>query len=152
MTVKMTLTGLDEDLVKIAGFREGAIRGALEEVKDYLLESSPIDTGAYIESHTIKSNNTRGRGRDSKRRERDSGWPESYNIAEAQLTQDIDNLNFESDTYVIRNDSPHAVFVEYGTANVPAYAIITNIAAIQFSGQVVTASGENYEKYYKGIV
>lgn len=152
MTVKATLTGFKELELEIAGAREGAIRGALEEVVDYLLESSPIDTGAYIESHTIKSNNTRGRARDSKRRERGSGWPESYNIAQAQLESDLDNLDYESDTFVVRNDSPHAVFVEYGTANVPAYGVISNISALQFSGKVVTASGKNYEKYYKGNI
>lgn len=149
MTVKVTLTGFQQLQREIEESREGAIRGALEEVVDYLLESSPIDTGAYIESHTIKSNTSRGRSRDSKRRERGSGWPESYNIAQAQLESDLDNLDYESDLFVVRNDSPHAVFVEYGTSNVPAYGVISNISAIQFSGKIVKASGQNYEKYYK---
>jgi len=143
MGVKVTLSGFQEEADAINSFQEAVIRGALDEVIEYLATASPVDTGAYIESHSIKSNNTRGRGYDSKRRKRGSGGDQNREIALNQLLGDVEKLDFESDTITVRNDSPHAVFVEYKHG----YYIYEGLGALQFSGEP-KGYGKNYERYY----
>lgn len=152
MGIKVTLSGLDDDIAAIAQYKESVVRGAMDDIIEYLVTASPVDTGAYIESHTIKSNNTRGRGRDSSKRKRGSGGEANRELAMNQLLEDVEKLDFNSDKFVIRNDSKHSVFVEFGTAKVKAYNIYEGISAVQFSGKEKKAYGKQYDKYYKGRV
>ena len=57
---KTKLTGTFEEIIEgIDSLKEDAIREMLTQAIDFLVLESPVDTGAYIESHTLS--NTAGR-------------------------------------------------------------------------------------------
>lgn len=111
--MKVKITGIQEDIEALDEFKEAALEDFFSEAIEKVIELSPADTGAYIESHTLKSNNTRGRSRSSEAasRVKGGGNPE---VARDLLEGDLANLDFDSDLFVMRNDAPHASDVEYG--------------------------------------
>lgn len=126
--MKVKITGLQEDIEALDEFKEAALEDFFYQAIDKLIEISPVDTGAYIESHTLKSNNTRGRGRSSSAgyRVKGGGDPE---VARELLYGDLANLDFDSEIFVIRNDAPHATDVEYGGPRWkrPGYEVYTQL-------------------------
>lgn len=94
---------------------EDRARNRLLEIAQSLVEYSPVDTGAYVTSHTAKANNTRSRGRSRSSK----GKPQFQNKQDKQfegyqqLASDIRAFDMEDLSKVtFRNDSPHARLVE----------------------------------------
>jgi len=107
---KTKLTGTFEDLIEgVDALKEDAIREMLTQAIDYLVLNSPVDTGAYIESHTLSNTAGAPRSRSARGRKRKSGNP---SIAREQLMSDLGKLDLTKDIFNIRNNSPHASIVE----------------------------------------
>ena len=107
---KTKLTGTFEDIIEgIDSLKEDAIREMLTQAIDYLVLNSPVDTGAYIESHTLSNTAGAPRDRKAKGRKRYSGDRE---VARALLMQDLNKLDLTKDIFNIRNNSAHASIVE----------------------------------------
>tara|TARA_R110002153_G_scaffold43651_1_gene123536 strand:- start:298 stop:717 length:420 start_codon:yes stop_codon:yes gene_type:complete len=107
---KTKLTGTFEDIIEgIDSLKEDAIREMLTQAIDFLVLESPVDTGAYIESHTLSNTAGAPRSRSARGRKRGSGNPA---IAKEQLLSDLSKLDLTKDIFNIRNNSPHASIVE----------------------------------------
>ena len=86
----------------------------LLEIAKQVTEISPVDTGAYVTSHSFKTRaDSSGRSRSSK------GKPTKQNPAQKkqegfdQLVDDLNGINIaEAEKITLRNDSPHAQTVE----------------------------------------
>jgi hypothetical protein len=112
MSVK--LTGSIEEIVqKIDATTDEAIRALLSEAIDYLIINSPLDTGAYLESHTISNTAGAPRSQKSSKRKRGTGGSANIDKARAQLEADVLKLNVGGEVFNIRNNSPHANIVEH---------------------------------------
>mgnify|MGYP003637273397 FL=1 len=112
MSVK--LTGSIEEIVqKIDATTDEAIRALLSEAIDYLIINSPLDTGAYLESHTISNTAGAPRSQKSSKRKRGTGGSANIDKARAQLEGDVLKLNVGGEVFNIRNNSPHANIVEH---------------------------------------
>ncbi len=104
---------------------ESAVEDVNEEAQGYLLEIagavvrfSPVDTGAYVLSHSAKANNTgsRGRSRSSKGKPRHQDPNTKKSQALGNLISDINAMFADAEnlqTVTFRNDSPHAQYVEH---------------------------------------
>ena len=107
---KTKLTGTFEEIIEgFDSLREDAIREMLTQAIEYLVLNSPVDTGAYIESHTLSNTAGAPRRRKAKGRKRYSGDRE---VARALLMQDLNKLDLTKDIFNIRNNSAHASIVE----------------------------------------
>jgi len=107
MTVK--LEGKFEEVIgKIEALPSKVVYDLLSESVDFLINKSPVDTGAYIESHALS---TGGKVRSVSSRGRKKG---SGNRAKAQeqLQGDLAQLDFSQNTFVFSNHSAHAHIVE----------------------------------------
>lgn len=94
---------------------EDRAKNRLLEIAQSLVEYSPVDTGAYVTSHSAKANNTRSRGRSrsSAGRPRNQDRQEKHFEGYQQLASDIRSFDMEDLSKVtFRNDSPHARLVE----------------------------------------
>lgn len=101
-----TFEGVISDLDTVA---EDAIRDMLVQSIEFLVLESPVDTGAYIESHTLSNTAGAPRSRSARGRRKKSGNP---SIAREQLMSDLGKLDLTKDVFNIRNNSPHASIVE----------------------------------------
>lgn len=110
----LTRTGnidLKEEARKL---KEKEVTDLLTKAANTAVDISPIDTGAYILSHQITSGGAgRPRGKSTRGRKR-GGGASAREEARSQLMSDISKVNFDSDTFTIRNNAPHAVYVEEG--------------------------------------
>lgn len=98
---------------------EDLVRKKLTAIAQTTVDLSPVDTGAYVTSHSLQANSgTYGRGKSS------ANKPSLRNNQTAQqakkdegfdnLMEDISRLDLEGMKKVtLRNDSPHAQAVEY---------------------------------------
>jgi len=112
MSVKLT-GSIEEVIQKIEASADEAVRALLSEAVDYLIINSPLDTGAYLESHTISNTAGRPRSQRSSKRKRGSGGSANMDKARAQLEGDVLKLNVGGEVFNIRNNSPHANIVEH---------------------------------------
>jgi len=92
---------------------EDAVGSKLMSIAETIVNFSPVDTGAYVTSHSVKSNtSSRGRGKSSK------GKPKADKAAKKSeglnnLMEDINALDLSStQRFTFRNDSPHAQAVD----------------------------------------
>ena len=107
---------------------EDAVRDKLTAIATTAVQYSPVDTGAYVTSHSLQAgSNTYGRGYSSSNKPR--GQDDRVKKAEAldNLMGDIAKLDLQDMTKVtLRNDSPHAQTVEY-KHGYAVYAKVRNI-------------------------
>jgi hypothetical protein len=107
---KTKLTGTFEEVISdLDTVAEDAIRDMLVQSIEFLVLESPVDTGAYIESHTLSNTAGAPRSRPATGRRKKSGNP---SIAREQLMSDLGKLDLTKDVFNIRNNSPHASIVE----------------------------------------
>lgn len=102
----------------------------LNKVADYLVKASPVDTGAYIESHTITTGRTSGRMRRSDVRETSSNPQANRDTARTLLSSDIQSLPKGVTKVYVNNRSPHAKYVENGSPmwkNTGPYKVYANL-------------------------
>ena len=119
MSVQATFSRLKGRLNDIA---EEAIEERLEDMADYATRISPVDTGAYVTSFSIKrAGSGGGRSRSSENKPRNQNPEQKRQEAYGQLLTDIEALNISdmleqgNVKITLRNRSPHARDVEDGT-------------------------------------
>ena len=103
---------------------EGEVKDYLKRVADALIGSdpreggigagSPVDTGAYITSHSFQPTGGRsGRSRTSKNKPKNQSWSQKAEEARANLYADIDAAEITKEKAgIFRNRAPHAPAVE----------------------------------------
>lgn len=105
---------------KIKQAQEDAIRDRLTDIAQFVTSVSPVDTGAYVTSHSMLANNSnsRARGKTSKGKPRKQNREALQQSGFSNLLSDINAIDMDIVTRVtLRNDSPHARFVEDGNGN-----------------------------------
>ena len=119
MSVQATMSRLKGRLNDLA---EEKIEERLEDLADYATRISPVDTGAYVTSFSIKrGGDGGGRRRSSENKPRNQNPETKRAEAYGQLVTDIQALNIsdmiENDNVriTLRNRSPHARDVEDGS-------------------------------------
>jgi hypothetical protein len=100
---------------------EEQIENRLEDIADYATRISPVDTGAYVTSFSIKrAGQGGGRSRTSENKPRNQNPEQKRQEAYGQLLGDIQALNVSdmleqgNVKITLRNRSPHARDVEDG--------------------------------------
>ena len=90
-------------------------RRILINVADQATQLSPVDTGAYVTSHSFKTNrSSRGRSKSSKGKPRKQNVQGKRDEGFNNLMEDLQKIDLEGfEKIVLRNDSPHANQVEY---------------------------------------
>lgn len=108
---EMAERGIEEQVKRIADF---AVDTTLTS-KSNKGKMGAVDTGAYITSFSISYGRGRPRGKSSRRKPRNN--PDLVGLGEvarADLYSDISKIDFlGTSTVYLRNNSPHAEFVEY---------------------------------------
>lgn len=106
---------------RINDLAEEQIEDKLEDLADYTVRISPVDTGAYVNSFSIKrANQGGGRSRSSENKPRGQSPEAERQEAFSQLLTDIEALNISdmleqgNVKFTLRNRSPHARDVEDG--------------------------------------
>jgi hypothetical protein len=118
MSVQATMSRLKGRLNDLA---EEKIEERLEDLADYATRISPVDTGAYVTSFSIKRGGASGgRSRSSENKPRNQNPEVKKQEAYGQLLTDIQALNISdmiengNVRITLRNRSPHARDVEDG--------------------------------------
>jgi len=118
MSVQATFDRLKGRLNDMA---EEQIENRLEDIADYATRISPVDTGAYVTSFSIKrAGQGGGRSRTSENKPRNQNPEQKRQEAYGQLLGDIQALNVSdmleqgNVRITLRNRSPHARDVEDG--------------------------------------
>ena len=133
MAKQVTLQGV---VNRINGAAASAVKQRLQEITDYAVDVSPVDTGAYVESFSlVKAGSGGGRSRSSKGKPRQQNPEAKKQVAREQLASDIASLSIEDDLaesqtkYTLRNRAPHANTVEDGEswAKREGYFVFTKI-------------------------
>lgn len=112
----------------------------LEDVADYICyevnarddySGSPVDTGAYVKSHSfVETGSGGGRARSSRRKARGQDIMTNQDIARMQLQDDIEELTAKKvDRASIVNRSPHGEIVENGNQNFAGYMVYAKTQA-----------------------
>ena len=98
---------------------EDLVRNKLLAIAQTTVSLSPVDTGAYVTSHSFKTNtSSRGRGKSSRNKLKGQNAQAKRQEGFDNLTQDINALDLSDISRItLRNDSPHAQAVEYGGPN-----------------------------------
>lgn len=119
MSVQATMSRLKGRLNDLA---EEKIEERLEDLADYATRISPVDTGAYVTSFSIKRAGAGGgRSRSSENKPRNQNPETKRAEAYGQLLTDIEALNISdmiengNVRITLRNRSPHARDVEDGS-------------------------------------
>ncbi len=93
---------------------EEELKGLFTDIAEFAVMRSPVDTGAYVTSFSIKHGYSSGRGRTSKNKPRQQSPQAKRQEGLSQLLADIETLKpLENDRVVLSNGSPHADKVEY---------------------------------------
>lgn len=107
---------------RINDLAEEQIEDKLEDLADYAVRISPVDTGAYVNSFSIKrAGQGGGRSRTSDNKPRGQSPEAERQEAYNQLLSDIETLNISDMleqgrvSFTLRNRSPHARDVEDGS-------------------------------------
>tara|TARA_R110002020_G_C15691716_1_gene719885 strand:+ start:82 stop:492 length:411 start_codon:yes stop_codon:yes gene_type:complete len=103
---------------KIDGLKELAeqqVERKLVDIAQTAVDLSPVDTGAYVTSFSFSTGAGRPRGKSSKGKARTNPQA-ARNEGLSNLIKDLERIPSLLDTtsIVLRNNSPHAVAVEYG--------------------------------------
>lgn len=128
----MTQVSLLKQLKKVENQLDKFPELFLNKVADYLVAEkvSPVDTGAYIESHTITTGRTDGRARRADVRRTSSNPQANRDAARALLAGDIAALPKDATKVYVNNRSPHAKYVENGSPmwkNTGPYKVYANL-------------------------
>ncbi len=106
---------------RIKQAQEQAIRDRLTDIAQFVTSISPVDTGAYVTSFSIKRAGAGGgRSRSSENKPRNQNPETKKQEAYGQLLTDIEALNISdmiengNVRITLRNRSPHARDVEDG--------------------------------------
>lgn len=132
--VRVNEKSISAKLSKLEEMAEGKVKDRLEDIAWSIVKWSPVDTGAYILSHSlVPSGFGGGRKRTSKNKPRNQD--EGVYRAEAmqQLKADIEALDLkETSSALFRNRAEHAPKVETGEAwtNTDGYWVYTKVGDV----------------------
>jgi len=127
MSIQVKVTGSSSSLSSeirelIEAEAEDELKVVLKGVAQALVDNSPLGinhpnpeyaTGAYISSHSVKFNSSRGKGKSSRGKTKGQ-----LSGSSSDMKREIDNATYEQLSNVtFRNDSPHAQVVEHGGPN-----------------------------------
>lgn len=121
--VRVNKNSVSGKLKKIEAKLESAVKDELKQVADALIGQepkgqagvgSPVDTGAYITSHSFEPTGSGGgRMRTSSGKPKNQSWSDKAQEARTNLYSDIDRADVTKDKAgIFRNRSPHATAVE----------------------------------------
>jgi hypothetical protein len=118
MSIQATFTNLKGRINDLA---EEKIEEKLEDLADYTVRISPVDTGAYVNSFSIKRSGQGGGRRKTPDNKDPASDPEAERAdSKKELLLDVKALNIsdmleQGDVrFTLRNRSPHAIDVENG--------------------------------------
>jgi hypothetical protein len=132
-TIKIN-SSFNQKMDKLDETVENAVYNKLFDIAQTTVELSPVDTGAYVTSHSFQTNtSSRGRGKSSRNKPRKQNEQAMRQEGLNNLVQDINTLDLSStEKITLRNDSPHARAVEYGGPNwkIQPYGVYTQVRNI----------------------
>jgi hypothetical protein len=101
----------------------------LSSMGNALIDISPVDTGAYISSHSIVQTKGAGRARTSRNKPTGINPAAAAESARANIASDIASLPEDTTTVFMNNGSPHAQAVEHGGGGWkrPGYQVYTRV-------------------------
>jgi len=121
---------------KIDGLKalaEQQVERKLVDMAQTAVDLSPVDTGAYVTSFSFSTGAGRPRGKSSKGKPR-ANPQAARSEGLSNLIKDLERIPSLLDTtsIVLRNNSPHAVAVEYGGRGwkTPPYFVFTKLRNI----------------------
>ena len=119
MSQQVTVKGLnvlDEVREQLGQKVEDAVKDRLVDMAQTVVRLSPVDTGAYVTSHSFKTNtSSRGRGKTSANKPRQQNAEAKRREGFDNLMSDISGLDLKDTSQItLRNDSPHVWDVETG--------------------------------------
>jgi hypothetical protein len=133
MAKQVTLQPFKEQLERIAAQQ---VENRLEDIAQYAVNISPVDTGAYVESFSIgRAGSGGGRSRTSHGKPKNQNPEAKKQQALGQLNADIAALPIEqmledgNARFTLRNRAPHANTVEDGSSwkRTDGYYVFTKI-------------------------
>jgi mRNA-degrading endonuclease RelE of RelBE toxin-antitoxin system len=115
---------LDKKLERLEQTAEERVKDELVDVAQFAVSRSPVDTGAYVTSFSIKNSYSSGRSRTSRNKPRRQSPQAKREEGLSQMLGDIETLKpLEEPLIVISNGSPHATQVE----KLHGYAVFAQI-------------------------
>lgn len=113
-TSKVNEISISGKLKFLEGLAQERVKEELKNIADSLVSRSPVDTGAYILSHTFQPTGGKGgRGYTSHGKPRGQNREAKMAEATAQLYSEIDAADVTSSRAgIFRNRSPHSGVVE----------------------------------------
>jgi len=108
---------------------EERAKDTLIDIAQFATSRSPVDTGAYVTSFSMKHSYSSGRGRTSNNKPRNQSPQAKRQEGLSQLVADIETLKpLENPLIVLSNGSPHAQSVETGEGwQRPGYAVFAQV-------------------------
>ena len=118
MSIQATLkvnSSFKKKLALLEQKAEDVVRDKLIDIAQTAVSASPVDTGAYVTSHSFQTNtSSRGRGKSSANKPRGQDPQAKRQEGFDNLMTDINKLDLSTMTRItLRNDSPHAQAVEH---------------------------------------
>lgn len=112
-SISINQASLSAKIKKLEAKVEEEVKDELERVAWSLVSGSPVDTGAYVLSHTFSETGGKaGRGLSSNNKPRKQDWGTKAGEAMSQLRSDINAADLSKGHGIFRNRAPHAVDVE----------------------------------------
>ena len=118
-TTLKVYSSLDNKIEQLEDLVDEKLRDRLENIADYAISISPVDTGAYVESFSmVPAGQGGGRSKMSEARiasvkKGTASRQQFTDIARSNLYSDIERFSLEtSDKVTLRNRAPHAREVE----------------------------------------
>jgi len=121
-------SSLERKMLLLGQTTEDVAKDKLISIAQTAVTASPVDTGAYVTSHSFKTDTTsRGRGKSSANKPRGQNPEVKRREGFDNLMYDISTLDLKTLKKVtLRNDSPHAQDVEY-KHGYAVYTIVRNL-------------------------
>jgi len=112
--VKFDANGFSNKMKLLEQTAEERAKDKLVDIAQFATSRSPVDTGAYVTSFSMKHSYSSGRSRTSNNKPRGQSPEAKRQEGLSQLLVDIETLRpLENDLIVLSNGSPHANEVEY---------------------------------------
>jgi len=114
MKAKVNVSGVKKKMQLLEQKAEEEVKDQLIDVAQFATTRSPVDTGAYVTSFSMKHSYSSGRGKTSHNKPRGQDPQAKRSDGLSQLVGDIQALEpLENPLVVLSNGSPHASDVEY---------------------------------------
>jgi len=126
MSIQITIgPSLFKKLERVIEITDEKVIGIGKDVVNAAVDLSPVDTGAYIESHSVVPRGSGGgRSRSSRNRPRGRSWAEFQGPVRSDLLSSVAAIKpSETGGFTLVNRSPHARYVEYGNQHYAGYRV-----------------------------